>query len=119
MSTQQPFTDRRASAALSSQFRQQILSGRIPAGEILPRVRNLSRERDFEMVGWWTREAYADEYLPLFAKGPVPPAVTWSVATMTETALARVKERRVQPQLPAIQLRVPMQLRCTEKVTVK
>ena len=67
--------------------------------------------RDFEMVGWWTDETYESEYLPLFGKGPVPPAVTWSIATMTQFALARVEERRARPQFPSIQLRVHTRLR--------
>jgi LacI family transcriptional regulator len=67
--------------------------------------------RDFEMVGWWTDEAYDSEYAPLFRGGPIPPAVLWSVDAMTEIALSRLIERRAQPELPTICLRIPPRLR--------
>lgn len=71
----------------------------------------LTPGRDFEMVGWWTDEAYDSEYVPLFRGGPIPPAVLWSVGAMTEIALSRVIERRAQPELPKICLRIPPRLR--------
>jgi len=41
----------------------------------------------------------------------VPPAVTWSVATMAEIAVARLEERRTRRDLPTIHLRIPTRLR--------
>jgi DNA-binding LacI/PurR family transcriptional regulator len=67
--------------------------------------------RDFEMVGWVTVEGYAEFYRPLFGKGPVPPAVTWSREVLAETALARLEQRRANPELPPIHLSIPTELR--------
>jgi DNA-binding LacI/PurR family transcriptional regulator len=66
--------------------------------------------KDLEMVGWSSAESYESQYVSQFV-GTVPPAVTWSVATMVETAMARLEERRNNPQLPVIHLRIPTQLR--------
>ena len=75
------------------------------------RESNLVPGRDFDMVGWWTEEAYDLDYTPMFAGGPVPPAVTWSVTTMAEIAMSRIEERRAKPTLPVIHLRIPTRLR--------
>ncbi len=70
--------------------------------------------RDFRMVGWCPEESYGSQHLPLFAPGPAAPAVTWSVRTMALTALARLAERRENPSLPALSVKVPVRLRGTE-----
>ena len=75
--------------------------------------------RDFGMVGWCTREDYESMYRPLFGKGPVQPAVTWSLATLVQIALARIEERRSRPDLPAINLKVPAELRTASIVDVQ
>ncbi|HOX08468.1 MAG TPA: GntR family transcriptional regulator [Planctomycetota bacterium] len=67
--------------------------------------------RDFQMVGWCPEESYERQYLPLFAGGPVPTAATWSVRTMAVTALARMAERRSNPELPPLSVKVPVRLR--------
>ncbi len=71
--------------------------------------------RDFEMVGWSTEAGYETGFLPLFAGGPVPPAVVWSVETLARTAVARLSERRQDAGLPVIKLKVPTRLRFAEK----
>jgi len=67
--------------------------------------------RDLDLVGWSIDELYAGDYVKAMAGGPVPPAVTWSAAAMAETALARLEERRANPQLPAARIKVPVRLR--------
>jgi LacI family transcriptional regulator len=71
----------------------------------------LTPGKDFEMVGWSTEGAYESEYLPQFAGGPVPPAITWEVGSMASIAVSRLAERRLKPDLPAIRLKVPVRLR--------
>ena len=70
--------------------------------------------RDFQMIGWCPEEHYRDGYESLFAGGPVPPAVTWSIRTMAFTAAARMAERRENPSLPALSVKVPVRLLGTE-----
>ncbi len=74
------------------------------------RVLGLKPGEDFEMVGWANEEEYERSFCPLFSPGEVQPAIVWRVASMAETALARLEERRANPQLPAIHLRIPTRL---------
>ncbi len=67
--------------------------------------------RDFDMVGWANAEDYEERFRSLFEPGRLPPAVVWEVASMAETALARLEERRTKPELPTIHLRIPTRLR--------
>jgi LacI family transcriptional regulator len=68
--------------------------------------------RDFRMVGWCPEELYAAQYAPGFTAGAVPPpTVTWSIRTMADTAVARLAERRENPALPALRVKVPVRLR--------
>jgi DNA-binding LacI/PurR family transcriptional regulator len=69
--------------------------------------------RDFDMVGWATEESFYSVYCPAF-KGDTPPAVTWSVQTMAETALARLSERQQRPKLPAVRIKIPTRLTFAE-----
>lgn len=66
--------------------------------------------RDFRMVGWCPEELYDVEYAPAFRGGEVPPVISWSVRTMAETAMARLAERRANPELPALLVKVPVRL---------
>jgi len=67
--------------------------------------------KDFHLVGWCPEEFYETAWLPEFAGGPVPPAVVWSIQTMAETTLSRLAERRQNPELPALRVKVPVRLR--------
>jgi len=67
--------------------------------------------RDFRMVGWCAQELYDQDYAPAFAGGPVAPAVTWSIRAMAEAAVAVLAERRANPELPPLRVRVPASLR--------
>jgi hypothetical protein len=66
--------------------------------------------RDFEMVGWCTEEEYAD-FCSWFPPGLVPAAVTWSIARMAEAAVARLKQRRMEPKLAPAMIRIPTAMR--------
>jgi len=67
--------------------------------------------RDLELVGWSMDEIYETDYRPLFRAGRVPPTVTWSARAMAEAAFARMAERRLNPGLPALRVRIPMRLK--------
>jgi LacI family transcriptional regulator len=71
----------------------------------------LAPGRDLELVGWSMEETYETAYRPLFKGSRVPPTVTWSVRTMAEAAFARLAERRLNPGLPALRVRIPMRLK--------
>jgi LacI family transcriptional regulator len=70
--------------------------------------------RDLEMVGWCTEEEYAD-FCSWFPPGRVPAVVTWSIARMAEAAVARLKQRRAEPQLAPLLQRIPTTLRADGK----
>jgi LacI family transcriptional regulator len=67
--------------------------------------------RDYEVVGWCVEEQYESRWAALFRDRPVPPAVTWSIRTMAETAIARLDERRANPKAPPLRVKIPMTLR--------
>jgi DNA-binding LacI/PurR family transcriptional regulator len=66
--------------------------------------------KDFHMVGWCPEEAYDIAYRPAFKGTPLPPAMTWSVRVMADTAMGRLLERRASPDLPAIRVKIPAKL---------
>jgi LacI family transcriptional regulator len=67
--------------------------------------------KDLQLVGWCAEEQYADGWLPHFAPGAAPAAVNWSIATLAETAVARLAERRTNPGMPPLRLSVATRLR--------
>jgi DNA-binding LacI/PurR family transcriptional regulator len=75
---------------------------------------NLKPGQDFEMVGWSTEEGY-ESYAAQFRDGPVAPAIVWSVARMAEEAVRCLKNRRADPALPPVHLRIPVKLLVTEE----
>ena len=66
--------------------------------------------RDVEVVGWCSEEEYAGGYAGAFQDAQVPPTVTWSVATLARTAVARLAERRGRPDLPPVRINVETRL---------
>ncbi len=70
--------------------------------------------RDFDMVGWSTEEEYDSWFRPNFQSVPVPPAVVWDVGELARTAVSRLAERRANPKLPPITLKIPTRLRVAE-----
>ena len=62
--------------------------------------------RDLDVVGW-TPEEELGTYRALFKNGPVPPAMVWSATELTRLAIARLVERRLNPALPPVLLKVP------------
>ncbi len=95
--------------AIVAMWREQALLLKSAAGEL-----GLVVGRDFEMVGWCTEEEYESTYRRAFAPGPVPPAITWRIETMARTAIARLAERRGNPDLPPLTVRIPTELRLPE-----
>jgi DNA-binding LacI/PurR family transcriptional regulator len=77
-------------------------------------ARGMVLGRDYELVGWCAEELYEHRWLPHFAGRPVAPAVSWSIATMAQTAVARMNERRENPKLAPLRVKVPTQLRLPE-----
>jgi LacI family transcriptional regulator len=67
--------------------------------------------RNIHIVGWSADETYETSYLPMFAGGPIPPSIGWSIRAMAEAAVSRIVERRSNPNAPALQIRVPVRLR--------
>jgi len=66
--------------------------------------------RDLDMVGWALEERY-DLYRPAFGEGTVPPMITWKVEDLARTAVARLAERRADPELPAMRISVATRLK--------
>lgn len=71
--------------------------------------------QDFQLVGWSMEETYESRYEKIFGEGPVPPTVTWSVQTMARTAVSRLVQRRDDPDMPALQIKVPVRLRMDQR----
>jgi DNA-binding LacI/PurR family transcriptional regulator len=69
---------------------------------------------DVEVVGWSMEEVYESAYRPLFKGASTPASLTWSVRTMAEAAFARLAERRLNPGMAALRVRIPVKLRGTE-----
>jgi LacI family transcriptional regulator len=67
--------------------------------------------RSFEMVGWSTEDAYESEFRSNFRGGPTPPAIVWDVNMLARVAVARLAERRADPKLPPLMLKIPTRLR--------
>ena len=82
----------------------------VPAAEVVAEL-GLVLGKDVEMVGWCSEEQFATEYAPHLPAGRVPATVTWSIAQLARTAVARLVERRAHPELPPIRLIVPTWLR--------
>jgi hypothetical protein len=74
----------------------------------------LAPGRDFDMVGWSTEGDYESEFRPCFAGLAMPPAVVWDVEALARTAVARLAERRANPKLPPIMLKIPTRLRLAD-----
>ena len=71
--------------------------------------------RDLNLVGWGVDEAIEAVYRPAFGEAPLPPIVSWRVRDMAETAAARLAERRENPDLPTVRVKVPVRLLCSGK----
>jgi DNA-binding LacI/PurR family transcriptional regulator len=65
---------------------------------------------DVEMVGWCPEEIRAETFVPMFEGGSVMPAIAWSISAMAETLVARLEERRTNPQLAATRIHIPTRL---------
>ncbi len=71
--------------------------------------------RDLDVVGWSVEEAYESEYVAGFNGGAVAPAVIWSASVMAEAVVRRLEERRNNPGLPGLRIKVPVRLKVGER----
>ena len=78
---------------------------------IAARELNLKLGRDLDIVGWSTLEDYPDLPSSELAPHEIPPMIVWSVRELAEAAVARLLERRAQPDLPVVVTRLPVSLR--------
>ncbi len=78
---------------------------------VAARELGLELGNDLDVVGWSVEEAYETEYVAGFRGGPVAPAITWSAGLMAETALKRLEERRADPELGTLRIKIPVRLR--------
>ena len=85
---------------------QTALEGVIAAAREL----NLELGRDLDVVGWGTDDEYKNHLPSLFAGGPTPPVVVWSVKAMADAAIRRLEERLEHPGAPAVHIRIPTSL---------
>ncbi len=76
---------------------------------------NLRPGRDFDFVGWCTREQYEAGYLAGLGLDATQPMLVWSVAEMAKTAMARLAERRAAPDSPCVALKIPVRLEAGQK----
>jgi LacI family transcriptional regulator len=67
--------------------------------------------KDVKAVGWTVEECYETHYLPVFAGGPVPPAVVWRGRSMAERALELLDARNSSAGREPVRLCVPTGLR--------
>jgi DNA-binding LacI/PurR family transcriptional regulator len=75
------------------------------------RALGLREGHDFHLVGWSPEETFDSLYRAAFESAPVPPAVTWSARVLAETAMGRLSERRFNPDLPAVRVKIAMVLK--------
>jgi DNA-binding LacI/PurR family transcriptional regulator len=66
--------------------------------------------RDVEVAGWCSEEEYDGGYQSAFPGGYLPPTVTWSLATLAKTTVARLAERRERPELPPMRIHIETRL---------
>lgn len=70
----------------------------------------LTLGEDLELVGWSSEQQYERGYRRFFEGGSVPPAVVWSAEEMVEAALARLADRRANPDMAPMRINVPARL---------
>lgn len=68
-------------------------------------------ERDFRMVGWCADALWETRYANFFGGRPPAPAITWSLQSMADHALARLAQRREAPDLEPLLIQIPTRLR--------
>jgi LacI family transcriptional regulator len=70
----------------------------------------LTLGQDLHLVGWCAEALRGELFAGRTGGRPLPPAITWSVRSMAELATARLAERRESPDLPAVRIKVPVQI---------
>lgn len=72
--------------------------------------RGLVLNKDVHLVGWTPNEMYS-RFASMFSGIPTPPAITWDIRAMSDAAAAILLERRANPDMPELRVRVPVRLR--------
>jgi DNA-binding LacI/PurR family transcriptional regulator len=67
--------------------------------------------RDVDIVGWTSEEQYDAHYRAQFREDVPPVAIVWSARAMAEASMTRLVQRRADPGMAALQIRVPTRLR--------
>jgi DNA-binding LacI/PurR family transcriptional regulator len=65
---------------------------------------------DLDLVGWCSQEVLKHDMAGQLSAETASAVVTWSTEDMAEAALARLVQRREQPNLPAVRIRIPTRL---------
>ena len=79
----------------------------------------LAPGRDLDIVSWCAREIRERAYAQALGGDAAPPAVTWSIRTMAETAISRLLERRANRGLAPIRMTVPVSLQVAKPDSAK
>lgn len=66
--------------------------------------------KDLDLVGWCSEEQYKEDFAAHF-DGHVPPAIVYSMATMAETAIERLSQRRHNANLPPLRINIETRLK--------
>jgi DNA-binding LacI/PurR family transcriptional regulator len=72
--------------------------------------------RDLEVVAWSPEELYEPLTHRLFPGQPVPAVVTWSIRSLASAAVDRIEQRRLNPAMPALRMKIPTRLRLPSDV---
>jgi len=79
------------------------------------RERGMVPGRDLEIVGWSPEEQYERVYRPLFGGDGPPATMVWSAAELGRAAVRRLSERRAEPKLRPVLIKIPVTLREAQK----
>ncbi|HOX06598.1 MAG TPA: GntR family transcriptional regulator, partial [Planctomycetota bacterium] len=74
-------------------------------------IRDMGLAGEVELVGWTPAEDYEEAMPRMFAGGPMPAVITWSLAEMVEVAIERLENRRLNPNRPPVTINIQTKLR--------
>ncbi len=70
----------------------------------------LKTGRDLDVVGWGAREALEANYGAVLRDAPGLRIVTWRIREMAQAVMSRLAERRANPEMPPLRVKVPTTL---------
>ena len=74
----------------------------------------LQMGHDIELISWVTEQQYESNMNDDFASKKMPPMLTWNTYDMADSALTRLYLYKINPDLPALHIHIPMQMRGTK-----